>query len=99
MKSKNRLETDQRIKEKLRTDPVYKARFRMNQRRRELKQKYNITLEDYIKMLAEQKGRCPICQTTEPGLKNKYFTVDHNHNTTTVPLSLKPKRLKLNGTP
>jgi hypothetical protein len=45
-------------------------------RKRHLKEKYGLELEDYQKMYKEQKGKCKICD-------NHYETlcVDHNHKT------------------
>jgi len=47
---------------------------------RYLKSAYNITLEDYDAMLAEQNGVCFLCGTDNPG-KYGRFSVDHNHET------------------
>ena len=51
-------------------------------RRRKLRNKYNMTLEDYDKMLISQEYKCKICGTTET--RNKRYTflpVDHCHST------------------
>lgn len=55
----------------------------INRENRRLKQKYGITLEDYNKMLENQKGRCKICGTTKNSGHGK-FHVDHNHKTSKV---------------
>lgn len=47
------------------------------QRRNDLKKKYNISLEDYTKMFEEQEGVCAICGLTS----SKALHVDHNHTT------------------
>jgi hypothetical protein len=44
-----------------------------------LERKFNITLEDYDALLAQQGGKCAICKSEEP--KGKRFSVDHNHAT------------------
>jgi len=49
-----------------------------------LKQNYNITEEDYNKMLDNQNGCCAICGTNTPTGKWKVFAVDHNHTTDTI---------------
>lgn len=51
-------------------------------RRERLKQWYDITHEDYERMLAIQNGACAICGTDETGSKDKgWFSVDHDHKT------------------
>lgn len=52
---------------------------------RQLKKKFDITYDDYVKMLTEQNGVCAICCKKET-YKNRYGTVrelsvDHNHTT------------------
>ena len=44
------------------------------------KRKYGITLEDYNRMFAEQKGRCAICETHQCDT-GRAFAVDHDHKT------------------
>jgi hypothetical protein len=51
-----------------------------------LKRKYNITLEDYNKMLDEQNGVCSICKDSETKIFKKTgkvtdLAVDHCHST------------------
>lgn len=48
------------------------------QRRKLLKKKYGITLEQYDELLKSQDGRCAICRCF-PG--KKHLAVDHNHET------------------
>ena len=48
-------------------------------RERDLRSKYNITLDQYDDMYEEQQGRCAICGTDEPGGHGKHFAVDHDH--------------------
>lgn len=44
---------------------------------------YNISIDDYDKMLAEQNGCCAICTSNISG-KRKFFAVDHDHTTNIV---------------
>lgn len=53
----------------------------MIKRRRDLRKKYGITLEDYTRMYVKQKGRCLICDTKHEEGK---LVVDHCHATGTV---------------
>lgn len=48
-------------------------------RNRDLKYKYNITLEDYNLMLYKQNYKCLICKEDSKEL-NKPLVVDHNHS-------------------
>lgn len=41
-----------------------------------LKNKYDISLEEYMKMASDQEGACAICRKTP-----KVLNVDHNHTT------------------
>jgi single-stranded DNA-specific DHH superfamily exonuclease len=54
-----------------------KERYRENK----LKRNYNITLDDYDKMLQEQNGCCAICFVKAEDERNKILVVDHNHLT------------------
>jgi len=49
-------------------------------RNHDLKRNYNITLEDFNRMFAEQEGCCAICHTHQSECKGK-LNVDHNHET------------------
>lgn len=75
--------------EVLKTNPKYKERqalkYRQNQkayyrvnRKSILKNKYNLTWEEYEEMFEEQNGVCAICKGTEEG---RMLAVDHNHTT------------------
>ena len=50
----------------------------------DLKRLYGITLEDYDRLLIEQKNLCAICGTDKPGGKHNTFQVDHCHSTGNV---------------
>ncbi len=47
-----------------------------------IRRKYGLTREGFELLLREQRGRCGICRTTEPGLKG--WSVDHDHVTDVV---------------
>ena len=49
-------------------------------RHRQFKHKFNITLQDYNRMFAEQGGCCAICRRHQSEFK-KRLHVDHNHKT------------------
>ena len=49
-------------------------------RRWHLKDKYNLTPEDYEAMLKAQDYSCAICGTDTPG-SARHFAVDHSHRT------------------
>lgn len=46
-----------------------------------LKRVFNITLDDYNRILNSQKGVCAICGLPESNKRMKNLAVDHNHNT------------------
>ena len=60
-----------------------KERFAEVSRRKQLKFKYGITLEEYDKIYREQKGCCALCETPENNVTGarRYwnFSVDHCH--------------------
>ncbi len=43
-----------------------------------LKNRYNMTTEEYEKRLADQDGHCQLCPATQPK-KGRRMCVDHNH--------------------
>lgn len=45
---------------------------------KDIKRRYGITDEEYIKMWKEQKGKCALCGKE---LEDAYLDVDHNHKT------------------
>lgn len=44
-----------------------------------MKWKYGITYDDYDRMLAEQKGKCAICESPESKGRGR-FHIDHDHS-------------------
>lgn len=57
------------------------SQVRENERRSKMKRLYGVTPEEYDAMLVAQGHRCGICKSTEPGVRIKYFSVDHCHTT------------------
>ena len=59
----------------------YMAKHRNTDKMRDkrLKHTYGISLDKYNQMLADQGGRCAICDSEEPGA-NANFEVDHDHS-------------------
>lgn len=62
-----------------------RERFAEVSRRKQIKFKYGITLEDYTKMFEDQGRCCAICGTTKNAVGGKErfwnFSVDHCHRT------------------
>jgi len=62
-----------------------RERFAEVSRRKQLKFKYGITLEEYNEILQKQNNACAICGTTENNVTGKNrgwnFAVDHDHET------------------
>lgn len=51
-----------------------------NKHGRGVRSRYNISLSDYDRILAEQDGRCAVCKTDKPvGKGASRFSVDHDH--------------------
>ena len=48
------------------------------------RKKYGITLEEYERILQEQKCKCAICGTIRPGAIIKRFHIDHCHKSNKV---------------
>lgn len=62
--------------------PCLREYQRERARKYNYKAKYGISIDDYNALLAEQDGRCAICQTDDPGEgpnRRKNFSVDHHH--------------------
>ena len=57
---------------------------RSGRRERLLKQKYNLSLDDYQNLLIKQNFKCKICQCSEGERGRSYFAVDHDHKTGNV---------------
>lgn len=64
-----------------RSDPRDPASARPKERARTLR-KYGITQAQYDELLIDQKERCPICGTGDPGAKG--WCIDHCHDTDKV---------------
>lgn len=60
-----------------RTRTEYDSRIRAD---KALRAKYGIGLDEYERLLAEQHGRCAICDR-EPVEGERAFAVDHDHDT------------------
>jgi hypothetical protein len=58
--------------------------YRKTERARELKQKYNITLQDYENMRIAQNFKCAICNKVETESYNNKLCIDHDHKTRKV---------------
>jgi len=52
-----------------------------SQRERNLKFKYNLSIEKYETLLRGQKYCCGICGSASPGAHKQMFCVDHSHDT------------------
>ena len=49
-------------------------------KRRERLKRFNLTIEDYDRLLEQQDGRCAVCGTADPSTPRfKNFSVDHDH--------------------
>ena len=75
------------IKNKLKYDETKKDYYQKNLtgfRERMLKREYNLSINDYEKLLSDQNGNCKICGLPETSM-NKYgvknLAVDHCHTT------------------
>lgn len=54
--------------------------WKQYQRKYSLKKRYDLTIEDYNRMLISQEYKCKICGTTDTGSRTN-FAVDHDHTT------------------
>jgi Recombination endonuclease VII len=63
----------------------YKKRYRLIKpeilKNIDLKKRYKIGLKEYNELLVKQENKCAICGTLKAGNRQKYFCVDHNHET------------------
>lgn len=64
-------------------DSWMKVHGKEHNRKRTLRRYWNLTLEDYDRMLAAQNGGCAICET-KVNIENKRFAVDHCHKTNKI---------------
>src|SRR5690242_16430778 len=62
-----------RYERRLKNDINYKVK----QKSKDLKRRYDLSLADYKQMIKDQDSRCAICGKTS----NKTLHVDHNHTT------------------
>lgn len=53
------------------------------QKKHHLKREYQLTMEQYMKLLEKQEGCCAICKRHQSEL-TKALAVDHSHNTNTI---------------
>lgn len=58
-----------------------KDKIKKVNRRGHLKRKYGMTLDQYDKMLMEQKGVCAVCERAPEEERYGHLSVDHDHNT------------------
>jgi Recombination endonuclease VII len=65
---------------RLATDPAYRAKTQLAQKRSRFK-KYNLTAEEFDALYANQDGRCAICRM--PQLEDEVH-IDHDHRTDKV---------------
>lgn len=70
-------------KKRWNSDPAWQARQLQIKRDSLLRTRYGITRATYDEMLAQQDGKCGICRADTPGngRGNRYFDVDHCHET------------------
>jgi hypothetical protein len=59
----------------------YRKNNKKYQKEYHMRKKYNLSLEDYNKMLAEQEHKCKLCGIDEVYSGKKGLVVDHNHKT------------------
>lgn len=68
-----------RIEEWRKNNP---EKFKLAQRRNNLKRNYGITVEQYEEMYKKQNGLCAVCGNEE--VQRQVLSVDHDHNTNKV---------------
>ena len=84
-KERWRLKNKEKVAEYKRTHYLNnKEKYLTIERDRQYRRRYGVTLEDYDRMLQEQKGKCAICQAETAGKAGQCFAVDHCHSTLQV---------------
>src|SRR5262249_21592601 len=58
------------------TDPEFRKRCEISDRKSNLKRLYGMTIEDYNRLFKKQKGRCNICRKKS---RRRRLYVDHDH--------------------
>ena len=58
-----------------------RVHYQQEASRRDLLKRYGLTLEDYERMVARQRGRCAICHRKRPAADGREWTIDHDHVT------------------
>jgi hypothetical protein len=59
----------------------YYQRNKEKRRTQDMERKYGVSREDYDKMLADQLGRCGICDVLAEDAERARLFVDHEHST------------------
>ena len=57
---------------------------RERQRRNRIEKTFNISYNDYEKMVIFQDNKCEICGNPETDSRHKFLSIDHNHRTKEV---------------
>jgi len=73
----HRDQTNSQLRHRYATDPEFRAKKLAASRRRGLKRRYGISLEEYERLLALQNGACAICRRKT----DEMLCVDHCHKT------------------
>lgn len=63
-----------------RKDPRSSESVRARERKRTLR-RYGLTEQDWDRLLAQQRGKCAVCRTAQPGLRRESWNIDHDHVT------------------
>lgn len=77
----SRLPKQRAIQKARRDTPGFKDYMDPIKRTSMLRKRYGLTQDDYQRMLDRQNGGCAVCHTTVTGGRNRYFDVDHDHET------------------
>ena len=79
-----RRESRKRMADEKRHFALYPEKAKRHQKRRNLKARFNLSIKEFDRMLAAQKGLCAICGQPERAKLNgivKHLSVDHDHST------------------